>query len=147
MLLIPLHKNGVLTGLQFIKPDGEKRFLGGTEKKGSYFSIPGAGATIYIVEGFATGATIHALTGGTVIVAFDCGNFMSVAKSVKASHPDSSMVICADNDRHKPDNPGLTKARAAALATGAKLAIPIFPGDEGTDFNDLVTICGAAGAA
>lgn len=145
ILLIPMYKNGIMTGLQFIMEDGKKRFQSGTVKAGAYFSIPGEGNTIYIAEGYSTGATIHELTGGTVVVAFDCGNLMAVAKTIRTTYPDCDLVICADNDRHTPGNPGVTKAMAAAAATGAKLAVPTFPGDEGTDFNDLVAICGAGG--
>lgn len=146
VLLIPLYKDGILTGLQLILSEGTKRFLPGTEKTGAYFSIPGKGNNVYIAEGYSTAATIHELTGCTVHVAFDCGNLKAVAKAVKTAHPECELVICADNDRHTPGNPGLTNAKAAALATDAKLAIPTFPGDEGTDFNDMVAICGKGGA-
>lgn len=52
------------------------------------------------------------------------------------------MIICTDNDRLTPGNPGLTYATGAATAIGAGLAIPLFPGDLGTDFNDLMHISG-----
>ncbi len=145
MLFIPLYKNGIMTGLQFIKSNGAKTFLSGTEKSGAYFTIPGEGKKIYLAEGYSTAASVHEITGGTVVVAFDCGNLMAVAKTLRKSHPSCELIICADNDRNTPGNPGVTKAMAAAAATGAKLAIPTFPGDEGTDFNDLVAICGAGG--
>lgn len=145
ILLIPLYKDGILTGLQYIMPDGKKRFMGGTEKAGAYFSITGSGNIMYITEGYSTAATIHELTGSTVVVAFDCNNLKAVAKAIKDAHAKCELVICADNDRLKPGNPGLTCAKSAALATGARLAVPIFPGDEGTDFNDLVAICGVGG--
>ena len=144
-LIIPLYKCGILTGLQIITPDGKKRFLKHTEKAGAYFSIPGCTNTICIAEGYATAATIHELTGNGAVVAFDCWNLKAVAIAFKATHPDNKIIICADNDRLTTGNPGLTKAREAALAIGAKLAIPTFPGDEGTDFNDLFAICGAGG--
>jgi putative DNA primase/helicase len=47
-----------------------------------------------------------------------------------------------------PGNPGLTAARAAALAVGARLARPTWPPGspiELSDFNDLM--CWNAGAA
>lgn len=144
-LLIPLHKEGKLVGIQFITRDGKKTFLTGTEKKGACFIIPGNQSPIYIAEGYATAATIHEVTGNTVVVAFDCWNLEPAAKAVKEAYPGNEIVICADNDRFTPGNPGVTKAHAAALATGAKLVIPEFPGDEGTDFNDLVTIYGKGG--
>jgi putative DNA primase/helicase len=142
MLLIPVRKGKTLTGLQIIMPDGSKKFLTGTEKAGAYLVIKGTGKTVYLVEGWATGCTVHELTGATVIVCFDCGNLEAVASEIRAKGPDYDMVLVADNDRLTSGNPGLTKARAAALATGARLAIPIFPGDIGTDVNDMAEING-----
>jgi putative DNA primase/helicase len=144
MLLVPVRKDKILTGLQIIKPDGSKKFLTGTEKAGAYLAIKGTGKIVYLVEGWATGCTVHELTGATVIVCFDCGNLEAVALEIRAKGPDFDMVMVADNDRMTAENPGLTKATAAALATGARLAIPTFPGDEGTDVNDLHAISGKA---
>jgi putative DNA primase/helicase len=144
MLLIPVRKKTTLTGLQIIMPDGSKKFLTGTEKTGAYFVLRGKGKVVYLVEGWATGCTIHELTGATVIICFDCGNLEAVSKEIKATGPDYEMIVVADNDRMTEGNPGLTKARAAALATGARLAIPTFPGDDGTDANDLAEISGGA---
>ena len=146
MLLIPVRKGKALTGLQIIMPDGSKKFLTGTEKVGAYLAIKGTGKTVYLVEGWATGCTIHELTGATVIVCYDCGNLGTVAREIRTKGPDYDMVLVADNDRLTDGNPGLTKARAAALATGARLAIPTFPGDDGTDVNDLAEISGREAA-
>lgn len=52
------------------------------------------------------------------------------------------MIVCADNDRLTDGNPGLSHATAAASAIGATLAIPTFPGNMGTDFNDMVAMSG-----
>lgn len=144
MLLIPVHKRKTLTGLQIIMPDGAKKFMTGTEKSGGYLVIRGKGKSVYLVEGWATGCTIHEQTGATVIICFDCGNLETVALEIRAKGPDCDMIMVADNDRLTDGNPGLTKAKAAALATGARLAIPEFSGDEGTDANDLAMISGAA---
>ncbi|MBV5341836.1 MAG: DUF3987 domain-containing protein [Deltaproteobacteria bacterium] len=142
MLIIPVRKGKTLTGLQIIMPDGSKKFLTGTEKAGAYLVINGKGKTVYLIEGWATGCTIHELTGATVIICYDCQNLEAVASEIRLKGPDYDMVLVADNDRMTDGNPGLTKARAAALATGARLAIPTFPGDDGTDANDLHAISG-----
>jgi putative DNA primase/helicase len=64
-----------------------------------------------------------------------------VALAVRKHHPGQRIVICADNDRHTAANPGLTKAREAALAVGGFVSVPEFPeGAEGTDFNDLAAL-------
>lgn len=141
-LLIPVKKGKILTGLQVIYPDGSKKFLTGTEKQGAYFPINGSKGTVYLCEGYATGATIHEATGATVLTCFDCGNLKPVALEARKIAPHAVFVIAADNDRGNPENPGLTKATAAAEAIGAKLAAPIFPGDHGTDFNDLASAMG-----
>lgn len=144
MLLVPLYKSKTLTGLQIIQTTGEKKFLTGTEKAGGYLALKGAGKVVYLVEGWATGCTVHELTGATVIVCFDCGNLEAVAKEIRAKGPDYDMVLVADNDRLTAGNPGVTHATAAALATDARLATPTFPRDDGTDVNDLARISGAA---
>lgn len=143
MLLIPVYKEKALTGLQIITPEG-KKFLTGTEKAGAYLAIKGKGKTVYLLEGWADACKVHELTGATCIVCFDCGNLEAVAREIRAKGPDYDMIVVADNDRLTAGNPGLTKARAAALATGARLAIPTFPGDDGKDVCDLAAISGAA---
>ncbi|MDC6286854.1 DNA primase, partial [Ralstonia solanacearum] len=53
--------------------------------------------------------------------------------------------VCADDDIETAGNPGLTKAREAAQAIGALLAVPDFGPerpDGATDFNDLAVACG-----
>src|SRR5262249_1819426 len=73
-------------------------------------------------------------------VAFNAGNLLPVAKGLREKRPDLQIVICADDDYLTPGNPGITKAREAAEAIGAKLAIPAFGAnrpEKFTDFNDL----------
>lgn len=142
MLLVPMFKGKTLTGLQTIRPDGSKRYLKGTDKVGSYLVITGTGNTVYLVEGWATGSTVHEATGATVIICFDCYNLESVARKIRANKPDYEIVMVADNDRLTPGNPGLSKAKSAALAINCKMSSPEFTGDEGTDYNDLMRISG-----
>lgn len=147
-LVIPLRADGVLHSLQFIGADGGKRFLSGGRVAGCYFSIgttQGA-AKLCIAEGFATGATIHEAMGYPVVVAFNAGNLLLVAKAMRAKFPHLSMIVCADDDSATPGNPGLSKATEAAQSIDGKLAIPNFgnnrPGGA-TDFNDMAALCGA----
>jgi putative DNA primase/helicase len=143
---------GVLHGLQFIGASGTKRFLKGARVQGLYCLVgeqrddgcgePSAAArdVVCVVEGFATGASVHEATGHTVAVAFHAGNLAAVARAVLDRHPQASIVVCADDDRDTPSNPGLTHARQAALAAGGLLAIPDFGPDRpagASDFNDL----------
>jgi putative DNA primase/helicase len=146
-LLIPMREGGELHSLQFIGPDGDKRFLSGGRVAGCYFSIGGTqGAmALCIAEGFATGSTIHQATGHPVAVAFNAGNLKAVAQGMRARFPTLPLIVCADDDAATFGNPGLTKANEAARAVGGLLATPDFgperpPG--ATDFNDMAAARG-----
>ena len=141
--------DGYLVGLQFIKPDGEKRYLTGTNKVGSYVLIGDTPkGEVVVCEGYATGASIHEATGIPVLVAFDAGNLEAVAKYARAKLPESNIIIAADEDRWTKapiENPGVHFASKAAAAVGGQLRRPNFrPGFEGkpTDFNDLARLYG-----
>lgn len=138
-LVVPVRADaGGLVGLQFIQPDGTKRFLTGTPKAGSYHRITGSMERVLICEGYATGASLHEATGCAVAIAFDAGNLMAVATTLREKLPDAVLVLCTDDDCQTEGNPGKTKAWAAALAVDALLALPTFAKDStGTDFNDL----------
>ncbi len=132
-LLIPLRDGAaVIHGIQFIKPDGTKNFKTGTAKPGNYFSIGKPKEnTLFISEGYATGASLHKATGHAVAIAFDAGNLLSVGKSLRTKFPGIRLVICADNDE---SGVGQKKAKEAALAIGGVVVIPPEIGD---DFNDM----------
>ncbi|MEB4589512.1 toprim domain-containing protein [Candidatus Thiothrix sp. Deng01] len=150
-LLLPLcDLDGMLHGLQTIRPDGIKRFLAGTPKRG-LFCLIGASIThpqgVYLCEGYATGASLHEAYGLPVLVAFDAGNLQPVASAYRERFPHIPLTICADNDRNpasKGYGVGLDKARAAcANLPGVGLIVPEFP--EGaplnlSDFNDLTAL-------
>jgi len=140
-LIIPMRDAaGKLHSLQRIAPDGNKLFLKGGRVDGCYFAIGKPTDVLYIVEGYATGASIHEATGCAVAVAFNAGNLEAVAKALREKLPDIRIVICADDDYQRAGNPGLTAARKAAKAIGGLVAIPDFGDmrpDGATDFNDL----------
>jgi len=141
VLLIPLRDStGTLHSVQCITETGVKRFLTGTCKQGSYFSIGKPDQVLCIAEGFATAASIYQATRYAVAVAFDAGNLLAVAQTIRAKFPDITLVICADDDLNTPNNPGLSKAHEAAQAVNGKVAVPDFGDtrpDKATDFNDL----------
>lgn len=142
-LIVPLFDAfGLLWNVQRIHPDGTKRFRPG--RAGGLFSPIGDltdPAIILICEGWATGATLHQETGHPVLCAMNAGNLLPVAKAARAAWAGADLVICADNDRFTPGNPGIAKATEAAKASGARLAVPEFPdGALGTDFNDLALL-------
>lgn len=134
-LVIPMRDSaGNLHSLQFIDRDGNKRFLSGGRKKGCYFAIGNPTESLCIAEGYATAASVYESTGHPCAVAFDAGNLEAVALALRAKFPEIKIILCADNDANTPGNPGLTKAREAAAACGALLAVPPIAGD----FNDLI---------
>jgi len=144
-LVLPVRKaNGDLVSLQFISNDGSKRFLSGGEVQGCFSSLPGEddnSGPLLIAEGYATAASLRMATGYAVLVAFNAGNLPQVAKIAREMHSDREIILCADNDIHKDGtvNIGVEKARKAATAVEAKLAIcPDIDGNK-VDFNDLHT--------
>ena len=137
-LALPITSfDGVITGMQFIAPDGSKKFKTGSKKSGGFFFIgKGQSETVVLCEGFATGATIHEATGLDVMVCFDCGNMVEVARKLKGQS-DKRFVVAGDNDYATNGNPGLKHATDAAGILDARLVIP--KAIQGTDFNDMAT--------
>lgn len=140
-LLVPVRdQTGELLSLQFIAPDGEKRFLTGGRIAGGYFAIGKPGAVLCIAEGYATAATIHEATEHPVAVAFHAGNLEPVAQALRQKLPKVKLIVCADDDACTDGNPGLSKATSTARAVGGLVAVPDFGSDrpeKTTDFNDL----------
>lgn len=146
-LLIPVRDlAGTIHGLQFIAPDGSKVFKTGTNKAGHFFKIGQSKNNIVVIcEGYATGATIHEATGHAVVIAFDAGNLLPVAQTIREKFTDMKIVIAADDDHATEGNPGLCKATEAARAVNGILAVPAFPNNRGpkdSDFNDLARLSG-----
>lgn len=144
-LLIPLiDADGKLWNIQTIQPDGTKRFQKAARVTGCFApvgTLPADGDSLYICEGWATAATLHSDSGLTVLAAMNAGNLKHVAIAARDRWPRSEIVICGDDDRNTPGNPGRTKANEAAVKIGATVAFPTFSdGESGTDFNDLANL-------
>jgi putative DNA primase/helicase len=151
-LFVPMHDvQGKLWSLQYISDDGRKRYHPGGRKDGRYHLIRSDGAVqhLFIAEGYATGASVHELSGKCpVAIAFDAGNLIAVARAHHALRPDVPPIIAADNDHTReretgPDskpkpNIGKLAARAAAEAVGGIALLPEFVHDDpSTDWNDV----------
>lgn len=122
-LLVPMvDAAGNLVNLQRIDDAGEKRFLMGGRKQGTFHRIDGT-APALLAEGYATGATVRAATGAAVIVAFDAGNLRHVAAALSAT---GLHAVAADNDANDA-------GRKGAEATGLAFIMPPTVGD---DWND-----------
>ncbi|SFM95707.1 toprim domain-containing protein [Nitrosomonas communis] len=137
LLVIPIYDPSCrLVNLQFISPVGKKRFLSGGRKKGSFHIIGEPSGRILICEGFATDASLFEDCGQRVVVAFDAGNLLPVAKNIRALAPDTEIILCGDNDL---SGVGQKAARDAALAIKGKILIPP---TAGFDWNDYLAIGG-----
>lgn len=139
-LVLPVFdRDGNIRSVQSVSPEGEKRFMPGGKMQGGrcWLGDPAGAEVLALVEGFATGASIHEATGWPVCVAFNAGNLRPVALDVRAASPNVKLIVCGDDDRHTEGNPGRQKALEAAGLVGAVAVFPVFDGDDGTDFNDL----------
>ncbi|OFB94086.1 DNA primase [Pseudomonas aeruginosa] len=142
-LLVPLCCAGQLVNLQIVLPSGEKRYLSGGQVQGCYSPLGKIteGCRLYVCEGWATGATLHAYTGSPVVCAMSAGNLKPVAIALRERYGEAlDLVIAGDDDRQTQGNPGRTAANRAATAATARVVFPEWPaGAPNTlsDFNDL----------
>lgn len=138
-LLVALtNDDGAVTGAQIIKPDGEKRLVAGTVKKGAFFTVNMSDnpETVIIGEGLATVLSVHLMRPDAMAVtAIDAGNLLPVAKVMRRKYPDAQIIIAADNDI-KPGEPntGRDAAEKAAKSISGWLTLP--PGEHKADWND-----------
>ncbi|MEW8014888.1 MAG: DUF3987 domain-containing protein [Candidatus Sedimenticola endophacoides] len=119
---------GRLTSLQFIAADGGKLLLSGGRKRGCFIPVAGDMANparVILCEGWATGCALaEDEPTALVLAAIDAGNLEPVALAARRRWPATELVIAGDDDRLTAGNPGATKAKTAAIASGALLAPP-----------------------
>ena len=152
-LMIPIADfDGKIMSLQTIAADGSKSFLKGGKLAGGQHTIGDNDPTkpLVIAEGYATGASLHELTGMTVSVAFNASNLMAVALAAREKWPDREIIVAGDNDvelttRTYPDgrpmpNIGAEKATEAARAVDGLAVIAPYDINEprSLDWNDVV---------
>lgn len=127
-MLVPLNgENGTAVNVQLISATGDKRTLPGGRVKGAWH-LAGRpdGKTLWLTEGYATGLTVHRLTGQAVYVALSANNLPVLATQLRQVYPDALMLIAADRD---DNDTGQLKAEEAAIACGGKAALPPVNGD------------------
>ena len=164
-LAVPmLDTQGRIHGLQFILDKVKHKDLiekhnsrdkqywpAGVSKKAHFHLIGSPTNLLLIVEGYATGASIHEATGFPVAIAFDAGNLQPVAQALKKYYREAQILICADDDAfarckpcqkpvqvnvsatcphcnqpHTKTNAGREYAEIAALAVGGRVVSPKF---------------------
>ncbi|CAM3985749.1 primase-helicase zinc-binding domain-containing protein [Rahnella victoriana] len=133
-LVIPLYDlSGHLVNAQLINGAGKKCTLAGGQVTGASHHFEGNDNTvIWMAEGYATGLTIHALTGETVYVTMGANNFPHLAECLREKYPDAVLLMAADNDEN---GTGQKKAKEAANLVNGKIALPLAAGD----WNDVFT--------
>ncbi len=107
VLLVPVMKyseaGATLAGLQRIQPDGEKRFSSGIDMVAGACLLGRLSAEtrlIEIGEGYATCETVRMATDfdTPVMVAFNAGNLLPVAKLLRELFPEAHLLFHADDD-------------------------------------------------
>ncbi|WP_263081281.1 toprim domain-containing protein [Endozoicomonas sp. Mp262] len=130
-----------LVNIEFITGKGKKFGLKHGQRKAVYHRFGSPAWTVYICEGWATGASLYLMENGAVRVysAMGKGNLEAVACIARDQNPDSRFIIAADNDAHLPTNLGLTSALKAAEIIGATVMLPpaMASCPQGTDFSDF----------
>ncbi len=131
-LLIPLtDSTGEVVNIQLINAAGDKRTLAGGQVKDACHFLHGQdNAVIWLTEGYATGLTVHHLTGESVCIALSANNLPAMAQQLRAHYPDALLMLAADNDEN---GTGQTRAAEAAQLSGGKPALP----SETGDWNDI----------
>ena len=147
-LLIPMYrlhpetKELDLRSLQYIMPDGQKRFASAGETKGSFFLIGTDLASINqvekiaVVEGYATGVSIYEHCNIPVLIVFSA-NFCLEALSRFRKIYNGQFILALDND-----DSGVGQDRAKEVQSAIFNCITRIPSVKG-DYNDLFLDFGA----
>jgi len=146
-LLIPIRNlNGDLCSLQAIYKNGNKKIYPGTSYQNKFLFLGDElTETIRVVEGYATGMSVHMATDDLTVVSFSANNLKNVALIIRKRFPKKHINICCDNDMFKSVNKGIIEGLKAANAIDASINCPYFEIEKmkyGTDYNDLHVLFG-----
>ncbi len=118
LLLELVDESDAVAAAQTITPQGEKRLLTGSAKRGAYHAVnaPEQPQSVLIAEGLATALSVHLMRPDALTVAaIDAGNLIHVDRVMRRKHPQSQIIIAADND-HQQDEQANTGKDAAEKA-------------------------------
>jgi len=138
-VVIPLLDASLsVVGLQFISEDGQKKFLTGSKKAGSFFILGqddlAKAHTINYAEGYATAASYYEDTRQPVVVAFDAYNLIPVCETIFQHFAEAKHVIIADFDDSKTGETQAIKAAQVIQGGGGQCEV-LMPTAKG-DYND-----------
>ncbi len=138
LLLALVDEYGAVTAAQTITPQGEKRLLKGSAKRGAYHTVnaPDEPQAVLIAEGLATALSVHLMRPEALTVAaIDAGNLLPVAEVMRRKYPEAQITIAADNDYHDDQpNTGKEAAEKAAKSVSGWVSLP--PTGHKADWND-----------
>ena len=125
------NSRGILCNIQYIGPNGKKRFLKGCSTRGLFFRIGQTGTEkVGLAEGVATGVSFHDASGLDTYVSFGCNNLAAVANHILSTG--KKVVVCSDFGEHSA-----AVAETVAAAVEGELYVPAFKDkSQGTDAND-----------
>jgi len=140
-LIIPLYDQHLaVVGLQYIDDKGEKRFLTGSKKSGSFFILGqellknANNKIINYCEGYATASSYYADYSQAVVVTFDAYNLSAVAETMYEYFPQHKHIFIADNDDSKTGEKEAIKACNIIKKLGGHAEV-FMPESKG-DYND-----------
>lgn len=126
LLVVMFNIDGVTTSAEIIDSEGRKMALAGGQKKGSAAYIeplgdglPENAAHCGVVEGYATGLSVRAISGGSwpVFCGMSKAGLADAARIARYNCPKAQIVVCGDVGAE-------AEAEAAALAVGGVVAFP-----------------------
>jgi putative DNA primase/helicase len=89
LLLELVDESGAVAAAQTITPQGEKRLLTGSAKRGAYHAVnaPEQPQSVLIAEGLATALSVHLMRPDALTVAaIDAGNLLPVAEVMRRKY-------------------------------------------------------------
>jgi hypothetical protein len=112
LLLELVDESGAVAAAQTITPQGEKRLLTGSAKRGAYHAVnaPESPQSVLIAEGLATALSVHLMRPDALTVAaIDAGNLLPVAEVMRRKYhrrKSSSPQITTTTKTEKPIQAG-----------------------------------------
>ncbi|EGG9814454.1 hypothetical protein ID007_004315 [Salmonella enterica] len=137
-----LNTSGELMGVEYISAAG-KFYVTGSLKMGAFHPVSSAQNDRYILaEGFATAYAVSLMfTSVNVLVAFDAGNMLHVARALREKNPNARIAIAGDNDAHGVGLAGALRTREALGDIGISI-----PTTTGHDWDNVYRELGREGA-
>ncbi|WP_446890710.1 primase-helicase zinc-binding domain-containing protein [Aeromonas veronii] len=133
LLVVLFNIEGVTTSAEIIDSEGRKMALAGGQKKGAaayiepFDGLPEDAEHVGVVEGYATGLSVRAISGGSwpVFCGMSKAGLADAALIARYNCPKAQIVVCGDVGAER-------EAEEAARAVGGVVSYP----PSGGDWND-----------